>query len=262
MTSKTVPTLRVLLAEDVAADAELEIRELKRAGLRVSHRIVDSEKDFIRALREFAPDVILSDFSMPGFDGMEALALAREISPDTPFVFVSGTIGEEFAVRALKSGATDYVMKTNLVRLPAVVERALREAKERASRRKTEEELAALRERLRSIVSTLPDVVWSVAVPSREILYVSPASSTVFGRTQKEVYENRTLWGELIHPEDRPRIMALLQGAVTGETFEAEYRIVKPDGEIRWIQGRGRFAGDAAGNVFRMDGTSRYVTAR
>jgi CheY-like chemotaxis protein len=73
------PTIRILLAEDVAADAELEIRELKRAGLRVTPRIVDRPDDFAAALREFTPDVILSDFSMPGFDGMEALALARAI---------------------------------------------------------------------------------------------------------------------------------------------------------------------------------------
>src|SRR2546427_617022 len=254
--------LRILLVEDVADDAELARLELGRSGLHADQRVVDSEKAFVGALREFAPDVILSDFSMPGFDGMAALALVREICPDTPFIFVSGTIGEEFAVRALKSGATDYVMKTNLVRLPAAVERALREGKERAARRKAEEELAALREGLGSVVSTLPDVVWSVAVPSREILYVSPATSTVFGRTQKEFYESRTLWGELIHPEDRPRMIALWQNAAIGETFEAEYRIVKPGGEIRWIQGRGRFAGDAAGNVFRMDVISRDVSER
>src|SRR5713101_2138166 len=233
--------LRILLVEDVADDVELARLELGRGGLHADQRVVDSEKAFIDALREFAPDVILSDFSMPGFDGMAALALAREICPDTPFIFVSGTIGEEFAVRALRSGATDYVMKTNLVRLPAAVERALQEAKERAARRKTEEELDALRERLRSIVSTLPDVVWSAAVPSREILYVSPPTSTVFGRTQKEVYESRMLWGEPIHPEDRPRMMSMWQNAVVDDTFEAEYRIVKPGGEIRWIQGRGRF---------------------
>src|SRR6266850_2155960 len=108
--------LRILLVEDVAIDAELEVLELKRAGLSVTHSIVEGEKSFVDALREFAPDVILSDFSMPGFDGMAAVTLAREMCPDTPFIFVSGTIGEEFAIRALRSGATDYVMKTNLVR--------------------------------------------------------------------------------------------------------------------------------------------------
>jgi len=254
--------LRILLVEDVADDAELALLELGRAGLHADQRVVDNEKSFVDALREFKPDVILSDFSMPGFDGMAALARARDICPDTPFIFVSGTIGEESAIDAVKSGATDYVLKNNLVRLPPAVERALRDAKERTARRKTEGELEALRERLRSILSTLPDVVWSVAIPSREILYVSPAAATVFGRTQKEVYESRMLWGEPIHPEDRPRMMSMWQNAVVDDTFEAEYRIVKPGGEIRWIQGRGRFAGDAAGNIVRVDGISRDITER
>jgi len=124
-------TMRVLLTEDVLADAELEVRELKRAGMRIAHRIADTEQTFTSALREFSPDIILSDFSMPAFDGMSALALARELRPETPFIFVSGTIGEEYAIRALKNGATDYVLKTNLVRLPAAVERALADAEQR-----------------------------------------------------------------------------------------------------------------------------------
>src|SRR6266446_6706203 len=128
--------LRLLLTEDNPADAELELRELKRAGLRIAHRVADSEEGFVSALREFSPDVILSDFSMPGFDGMAALALARDLAPDTPFVFVSGTLGEEYAIRALRNGATDYVLKTNLMRLPAAVERAFTEAKERRERRR------------------------------------------------------------------------------------------------------------------------------
>src|SRR6267142_3232304 len=128
--------LRILLAEDVANDAELVLAELKYGSLHADHRVVDGEKSFVDALREFAPDVILSDFSMPGFNGMAALALAREICPDTPFVFVSGTLGEEYAIRALRNGATDYVLKTNLMRLPAAVERAFTEAKERRERRR------------------------------------------------------------------------------------------------------------------------------
>src|SRR5688500_12323484 len=175
------PTVRVLLAEDVAADAELELRELKRAGLGVVHRLVDTEQSFGRALREFAPDVILSDFSMPAFDGVAALALAREQCPDTPFIFVSGTIGEEYAIRALKSGATDYVLKANLVRLPAAVERALAEAQERRELRRTEIELDLARERLTSIFTSLPDALWSVDAQTRRYIYVSPAAKEIFG---------------------------------------------------------------------------------
>src|SRR5688500_13291765 len=180
------PTVRVLLAEDVAADAELELRELKRAGLGVVHRLVDTEQSFGRALREFAPDVILSDFSMPGFDGMAALAIARDQCPDTPFIFVSGTIGEEYAIRALKNGATDYVLKSNLVRLPASVERALAEAQQRRDRRKMQAELEIARARLSSIIDSLPDVLWSTALPGRTITYVGPASREVLGRQPDE----------------------------------------------------------------------------
>src|SRR6185436_10959361 len=143
------PSLRVLFAEDNPDDAALQLRELKRAGLSVVHRVVDSRQAFEAGVREFAPDVILSDFSMPSFDGMEALRLAAELVPDTPFIFVSATLGEEYAVRALRNGATDYVLKTNLVRLPPAVERALAEARTRRARRRTEMELEIARERLR-----------------------------------------------------------------------------------------------------------------
>src|SRR3977135_2667352 len=119
--------LRILMAEDMATDAELVLLELARAGLRATHRIVDSEKSFVDALREFAPDVIRADLSLPVCNGMAALALSREICPDTPFIFVSGTIGEESAIDAVKSGATDYVLKSNLVRLPPAAAAAARD---------------------------------------------------------------------------------------------------------------------------------------
>jgi len=133
--------LRVLIVEDAPADAELCRRELARAGLEFTAQCVDREIDFERALAEFVPDLILSDFSMPtAFDGLTALDMTRAISPDIPFVFVSGTIGEDRAVEAMRRGATDYVLKDRLGRLGLVVKRALQEAEERRARRKAEEE--------------------------------------------------------------------------------------------------------------------------
>src|SRR5437773_4656773 len=134
--------LRVLMVEDVESDAELAERELKRAGLAVRARRVEREEDFRRELTEFRPHVILSDFSMPQFNGMSALRIAREIVPEVPFIFVSGTLGEDYAIRALKNGATDYVLKNNLVRLPPTIERAVSEAAARAERRREEQLLA------------------------------------------------------------------------------------------------------------------------
>src|SRR6266850_4250435 len=231
------PTIRVLIAEDVAAEAELEIRELKRAGLRVTPRIVDHRDDFVAALREFTPHVILSDFSMPGFDGMEALALAREISPDTPFIFVSGTIGEEHAIRALKGGATDYVLKSNLVRLPVAVTRALEEAKERGERRRAQGERDVARDRLREreaglrraqVMAKLGHVItgadgafesWSETLPP--LIGVEPS------RTPKSTRE----WLDMLHPDDRERLRsASIEAGVKGTRVDVEYRLQRPDG--------------------------------
>ena len=254
------PTVRVLLTEDVAADAELEVRELKRAGLRFTYRIVDTEQSFSQALREFSPDVILSDFSMPSFDGMSALAIAREICPDTPFIFVSGTIGEEYAIRALKSGATDYVLKTNLLRLPAAVERALAEAQQRRERRRTEIELEIARERLTSIFTALPDVLWSVDAKTRRYVYVSPAAKAIFGLEPDELVAHPELHAEVIHPKDRRLALAAWQRLDDGGEFDVEYRIQRPDGTVRWINNRARVIRDAAGEPERIDGLARDIT--
>jgi len=119
--------LRVLLVEDSAIDAELALNQIKNANFTVEARRVQIAEDYRWELDQFRPQIILSDFSMPGFSGLEALAIAREFHPHIPFIFVSGTIGEESAIQALKKGATDYVLKSNMLRLPSAVERAIEE---------------------------------------------------------------------------------------------------------------------------------------
>src|SRR6266850_1865133 len=120
--------IRILLVEDVAVEAELTLRQLRTNGIRfVAHR-VDTESAMRDALREFQPAIVLSDFTLPRFDGLSALKVASELAPEVPFIFVSGTIGEERAVEALRRGAADYVLKTNLTRLAPAVNRALAEA--------------------------------------------------------------------------------------------------------------------------------------
>jgi len=136
--------LRVLLLEDSALDAELVTEALKEAGLEVMAERVASPGDFTKAIQEGGWDLILADYILPGFDGLSALADARERCPETPFVFVSGALGEEVAVEALKRGATDYVLKQKLERLPVTVMRALAETHERDERRRAQEVLHRL----------------------------------------------------------------------------------------------------------------------
>lgn len=143
--------LRILLLEDNATDADLIQHTLRRGGLAFELECVDNKSDFVRQLRSSPPDLILSDFSLPGFDGYTALALAQEQCPGTPFIFVTGTMGEEVAIETLKNGATDYVLKHRLSRLVLSATRALREAKERAELLVAEKRLRESHEQLRSL---------------------------------------------------------------------------------------------------------------
>jgi two-component sensor histidine kinase len=137
-------TLRILLLEDSALDAELVTEALSSAGLSVFLERVVLEEEFSRALRDGSWDLVLADYLLPGFNGLDALALVRQNHPELPFVFVSGALGEEIAVEALKRGATDYVLKDRLDRLPPMMLRALAEARERAEKHQAQEALQKL----------------------------------------------------------------------------------------------------------------------
>jgi PAS domain-containing protein len=172
--------LRILMVEDSPADAELLVRELRGLGRPFEHRRVAFADALRQALEEFEPHIVLSDYSMPGFGGADALQIVMERARDTPFVYVSGTLGEERAIEALQRGAWDYVLKDNLRRLPAAVDRALRMARERRERAEAEQALARSEERFRSIVENSQD--WIVEVdPDFNITYSNPASAEVLG---------------------------------------------------------------------------------
>ncbi len=133
--------IRILQVEDSPLDAELLLTELDHDGLDYEVHLVDDEKAYVDALDTFRPDIVLSDLSVPGFGGERALEILRLRGPDTPFIFVSATLGEEAAIEALRNGATDYILKQNPARLASAVRRALREAEEQRARARAEQEL-------------------------------------------------------------------------------------------------------------------------
>ena len=146
--------LKLVMVEDSTSDAELVTRCLAKAGLNFIIYRVQTESEFVAALGEHRPDLILSDFSLPQFSGLRALELARANSPETPFIYVSGTIGEERAIDALRRGAIDYVLKGNLSRLPSAVERALRESALKAEQRRSEQHRSDQEIRLQRLTRT------------------------------------------------------------------------------------------------------------
>src|SRR5687768_12727660 len=192
-------SLKVLLIEDSPADAELVLRALRDLDARVEHARVASAAALRRSLAEFVPDVVLSDFSMPGFSGQEALEIVRERSPHVPFLFVSGTIGEELAIQALQRGAIDYVLKDNLRRLPSAIERALGIARDGRDRQRMEQALRESEERFRSIVENSRDWIWECDRNIR-ITYSNGAVAQILGYQPEELVG--TLAAEHMHAVD------------------------------------------------------------
>jgi len=150
--------IHILMLEDDSSDAELTKYALRKGGLNFSLARVESKEEYVQQLQNRPPTLILSDYSLPGFNGHDALEIALDKCPETPFIFVTGTMGEEVAIETLKSGATDYVLKTRLSRLMPAVARALREAEERAQHRRAEEQLRESHEQLRALSVYLQSV--------------------------------------------------------------------------------------------------------
>ncbi|HSV55129.1 MAG TPA: EAL domain-containing protein [Burkholderiaceae bacterium] len=252
--------LKILLVEDVEVDAELSLRELKRSGIACTGRRVETEPDFRHQLEEFQPQVILSDFSMPQFNGMAALAIAHQVRPDIPFIFVSGTLGEEYAIRALKSGADDYVLKDNLVRLPPTVERAILDAKVATLARQTEEALQHSEQRFRLAVST--GDVWDWTVATGEA-YISPQWKERHGYGDNEIENTAAAWLALLDPQDREAVLRAFNAHVLHKVpYDIEYRARTKAGEYRWSHAKGLALWDENDKATYMAGTVIDITAR
>ena len=153
--SPAAKPLRLLHVEDSVLDHELALAHLRRAGMEPQALRVDSEAGLRRALAEQEWDVVLSDFNLPGFDGLRAQALLRESGHELPFILVSGAIGEDTAVAAMRHGASDYLLKNNLARLAPAVEHAISASRERRARQAADRELAASRQRLSELAQHL-----------------------------------------------------------------------------------------------------------
>lgn len=174
-------SLRILNLEDNEADAELNHAMIEARWPQSELVRVDTRADFLSRLDEKNFDVIFSDYTMPGFDGREALSLAREKCPEVPFLFVSGTIGEDAAIEALKNGATDYVLKHRLMRLIPAVDRALREAQERAERDRAESAMRESEHKYREVFECLADAAFLADAQTGKIIDTNRCAEKMLG---------------------------------------------------------------------------------
>lgn len=249
----TARLIRILAVEDVAEDLTLTKLALKRTGLTFTVERVETAHDFRLGL-ESGPDLIICDFKLPQFDGLAALEIANAQAPDIPFIFVSGAIGEERAIAALKSGATDYVLKSNLARLVPAVARALKDRDERRIARQTERHF-------RDLVEASQDWIWELDVDGRYV-FSSPSARTILGWTDAEILGTHYL--AHVHEDDRAEIEGALRlpDAKERGLTSATVRIRHRDGSYRWLERHARALIDEHGLITGFRGTDRDVTDR
>lgn len=252
-------SIKILILEDNPADTELIKRELRKAGFNFTTQVAADKPAFVKALDKSAPDIILADYSLPGFDGLSAMALARQRFADVPVVIVSGAIDEEFAVETIKAGVTDYVFKTRLSRLGTVVRRSLGQVKQLIERKQAEQALRETQQRLALAADAAQVGMFEWNIPKEEV-YWTRQSELIFGYPTTTTYRD---WSDRIHPDDLPWVEEQLQRSmVEHAAFKVEYRIVWPDGSIHWVVVRALFHYDDAGKAARMLGTVIDVTER
>lgn len=180
-------TLRILNIEDNANDAELNEAMLSARWPHCELLRVDNRADFVAALEQDDIDLILSDYTMPGFNGLDALTIARERRPEVPFLFVSGTIGEDAAIEAMKNGATDYVLKHRLMRLIPAVDRALREAEEHSERERAEQSMRESEHKYRTLFECLGDAAFLTDEESGKIIDTNHRAETLLGCARGQI---------------------------------------------------------------------------
>jgi diguanylate cyclase (GGDEF)-like protein/PAS domain S-box-containing protein len=255
------PAIRTLQLEDNPIDAELVLRRLSTDGLDVLSRVVADELGFRHALADFAPQIILSDFSLRGFDGMSALEIARETAPATPFIFVSGTIGEERAIEALKRGATDYVLKDNLRRLVPAIKSALRQAEIALAKELAEDMLRRSESRLQDIINTSRDWIWECDRDGR-FTFSSPSVEQVLGYTRYEMLGRRA--SEYIDPADDLQLQATLADfpSAADSSSPVVLRWRHRNGKTRWLERTMVALRDPDGAWRGVRGIDRDVTLR
>jgi diguanylate cyclase (GGDEF)-like protein/PAS domain S-box-containing protein len=245
--------LRILFIEDVPTEVELALRQFAQHGVACDWRRVDTEPDLREQLATFRPQVVLSDFSMPQLDGWTALTRVHASDPDLPFLFVSGTIGEEGAIEALRHGAMDYILKGNLARLVPAVQRALREVELRREQQRAVQQL-------RDIVGTSQDWIWELDA-ERRIVFTSPSVEATLGRPPEAILQSVFL--ELVTADQRAAVDAELN-SLNAESRAARCLVqcTALDGHRRWLETNVlALIGDDS-RVVGFRGSSRDVTER
>ncbi len=250
--------LRVLLVEDSRSDADLYLRELKRAGFEVRADLVQTPEEYDQRLRSTSYDIVLADYRLPDWTGLDALSQLQQMEKDIPFVLVTGTLGEEAAVECVKQGVTEYVLKQHLARLPVAVHRALQEKALRKARALAEQSLRESEASFRLLFANIPVPMWVFDLETLQFVQVNDAAMAHYGYSREEFLQLRIID---IHPaEEIPRLLQSLSGAEPSLPASGQWRHRLKDGriiDVEMIQHPLEFTGRKAVLAVGQDITER-----
>jgi PAS domain S-box-containing protein len=226
----------ILHLEDNPSDAYLIQSTLKHSD-NIEIKWVDTKEQFEASLLNPLLDIVLADYTLPNYNGLDALFLVKKIRPELPFILISGTIGEERTIEIFQAGATDFVSKDNLLRIEPAILRALKEVNEKVSRKKAEEKLKEKEQLFTRFTENIDEVFWRTSRTLDKTLYVSPAFEKIWGYPVDVVYQNPLAWFESIAAGERDHIWSVFSQFIEGgEThLDVSFNIIRPDGQRRFI---------------------------
>lgn len=268
--------LKILIVDDSPEDRELYRRYLLR-DRDYSYTFVEATlgKEALALWQQHQPDAVLLDYRLPDLDGLEFLAQLKSSTqlPYLPVIMVTGQGNEAIAVQAMKAGAQDYIVKKQITpeRLQLAVQEAIetvqlrtqmQQQHELLERKRSDEALQESELRFRQLAENIDAVFWIREVWDNRVSYVSPAYKRLWGLNLEELYVDQYNWMNLIHPEDKPLIDKAFHEKAIADQFDEEYRIILPNGSIRWVRDRCFGLKDETGKIYRFTGIAEDITTR
>ena len=257
--------IKILFAEDLPTDVDLARWEISRVFPEIEAAVVDTEHDFMEKLKEFSPDLVISDYLMPGFDGMRVIELVLKNAPELPVIILTGSMNEDTAAECMKAGAIDYVIKEHMARLPYAVVEALEKKEIKIAKEKAEKALIESEKKFRLLAEKANDLIYRYELyPEEGFSYVSPASVRITGYTPDNFYKDPDLITRIVHSEDRDRLLNITNYYIThSEQRETlTMRWVRKDGKVVWIEQQNVRIFDDNEKLIALEGIARDVTER
>jgi PAS domain S-box-containing protein len=257
--------LRVLIVEDLPSDAELAERELSTVIKNYTVQVVDTNEEYVQSLETFKPDLIISDYQMPVFDGMSALMIKKEKSPHIPFIMLTGSMNEDTAVECMKAGADDYVIKEHIKRLGPAILSAIEKKKDELKREQAEEDVRNRERVYATLINNLPGFTYRCQNDDNWTMdFISAGCEDVTGYTPDDFINNKNIaFNDIIDPDYQTQVWTDWQKVLEDKTiFEYEYPLVTKSKEIKWIWERGCGIYSEEGKLLYLEGFITDVTER